>query len=87
MTVPRFIEIDGKPYLWRDLLRLRKEQRTSARTAEQPALFELREDHRPVFDRTAAGRYLEPSLFTFAAAPAGLSSSNLNLNRQERPTV
>ena len=30
----------------------------------QPALFELHEDRRPPSDRTAAGRYLEPSLFT-----------------------
>jgi len=31
---------------------------------EQPPLFELREDCRPAAARTAAGRYLEPSLFT-----------------------
>jgi hypothetical protein len=27
-------------------------------------LFELHEDRRPLSDRTATGRYLEPSLFT-----------------------
>jgi hypothetical protein len=37
---PRFIDIDGKRYLWRDLLKLRPEQRQAARQAEQPALFE-----------------------------------------------
>ena len=26
MTAPRFIEIDGKRYLWRDILELRKQQ-------------------------------------------------------------
>jgi hypothetical protein len=31
---------------------------------EQPALFELREDHRPPGERNAAERYSEPSLFT-----------------------
>jgi len=63
MPAPCFIEIDGKRYLWRDLLRLRQEQREAARRGEQPALFELREDSRPPTERTAAGRYLEPSLF------------------------
>jgi hypothetical protein len=32
--------------------------------AEQPTLFELREDHRPPGERNAAERYCEPSLFT-----------------------
>jgi len=63
MPAPRFIDIDGKRYLWRDLLRQRQEQRAAARRAEQPALFELREDCRPPAARTAAGRYREPSLF------------------------
>jgi len=31
---------------------------------EQPALFTLREDHRPAGERNAAGRYSEPNLFT-----------------------
>ena len=60
---PRFIDIDGKRYLWRDLVKLRQEQREAARRVEQPPLFELREDCRPPPERTAAGRYLEPSLF------------------------
>jgi len=60
---PRFIDLDGKRYLWRDLLRLRQEQRAAAWQGEQPTLFELREDCRPAAERTAAGRYLEPSLF------------------------
>ena len=29
----------------------------------QPPLFELKEDCRPAAERTAAGRYLEPTLF------------------------
>jgi hypothetical protein len=60
---PRFIDIDGKRYLWRDLLKLRQEQREAARRAEQPPLFELRENCRPASERTAAGRYLERPLF------------------------
>ena len=64
MTSPRFIVIDGKRYLWRDLVRLRREQLRALANARQPALFELKDDRRPPAERTAAGRYLEPSLFT-----------------------
>jgi hypothetical protein len=64
MTALQFIEIDGKRYLWRDVLKLRREQRQAYARAHQPALFELKNDHRPAAERTAAGRYLEPSLFT-----------------------
>jgi hypothetical protein len=63
MSHPKFIEIDGKCHLWRDVLQLRREQREASASAAQPALFELHEDRRPPADRTAAGRYLEPSLF------------------------
>jgi len=59
--VPRFILIDGKRYAWRDILALRREQRQPA--LPQPTLFELKEDARPPSARTAAGRYLEPTLF------------------------
>jgi len=62
MALPRFIEIDGGRYLWRDLVALRRAQATPA--AQQPALFALREDHRPVGERDVADRYREPSLFT-----------------------
>jgi hypothetical protein len=64
MSAPRFIEIDGKRFLWRDLVQLRRAQLAAAAQPEQPALFELQEDHRPASQRTTAGRYLEPSLFT-----------------------
>ncbi|MGO9269567.1 MAG: hypothetical protein ACLQOO_04815 [Terriglobia bacterium] len=53
-----FIEIDGKRYLWRDVLQLCREQKKAHAQAQQPALFELREDRRPAAERTAAGRYL-----------------------------
>ena len=62
MALPRFIEIDGRRYLWRDLVALRQAQ--AVPRVEQPALFELREDHRPPGERDAAERYREPSLFT-----------------------
>jgi hypothetical protein len=62
MALPRFIDSDGRRYLWRDLVALRRAQATPA--AEQPALFPMREDHRPAGERDAAERYREPSLFT-----------------------
>lgn len=63
MSGLRSIEIDGKRYLWREVLELRREQKKAYARAQQPVLFELREDCRPVAARTAAGRYQEPSLF------------------------
>lgn len=59
----QFIEIDGKRYLWREVLQLRREQKKAHAQAQQPALFELKDDRRPVADRTASDRYREPSLF------------------------
>jgi hypothetical protein len=56
----RFLEIDGKRYAWKDILQKRREQLSRE---PQPALFELKEDTRPPMERTAAGRYFEPTLF------------------------
>jgi len=63
MTRLRTIDIDGKRYLWRDILELRREQRKAHAEARQLALFELKADCRPEAARTPRGRYLEPSLF------------------------
>lgn len=62
MPLPRFIDIDGRRYQWRDLVALRRAQ--AQPRAEPPALFELREDHRPAGERNPAERYRQPSLFT-----------------------
>jgi hypothetical protein len=62
MALPRFIEIGGRGYLWRDLVTLRRAQ--AAPGPLQPTLFALREDHRPAGERDAAERYREPNLFT-----------------------
>jgi hypothetical protein len=59
---PVFIVIDGKRYAWKDILKLRREQRKAARQT-QLTLFELQDDHRPATQRTADGRYTEPTLF------------------------
>jgi hypothetical protein len=67
MPLPRYIDIDGRRYLWRDLMALRRAQ--TKPTARQLALFTLHEDHRPPGERTAAERYREPSLFTVLERP------------------
>lgn len=48
MSFPKFIVIDGKRIAWRDLLKLRREQRA--------VLFELKDDTRPKSQQTAASR-------------------------------
>jgi hypothetical protein len=58
----RFVDIDGKRYAWRDILARYREQVKRDRQPE-PTLFELRDDARPASQRTAGGRYAEPSLF------------------------
>jgi hypothetical protein len=62
MPSPRSIDIDGRRYLWRDLVALRRAQAKPAE--QQPALFTLHEGHRPPGERSAAERYREPSRFT-----------------------
>lgn len=62
MPLPRYIEIDGRRLLWRDLVEARRAQATPK--AEQPTLFELHEDCRPLGERNAAERYREPNLFS-----------------------
>jgi hypothetical protein len=64
MVRPDTIVIDGRAHSWRALMALRKAQLEAWRKAqgEQSALFELHHDCRPKTERTAAGRYAEPSL-------------------------
>jgi hypothetical protein len=57
------IAIDGKFYLWSEIVALRRAQIAAARRAEQLALFELIDDSRPPSQRRADGRYSEPMLF------------------------
>lgn len=59
----RHIDIDGKRYLWRDIVQMRRDQVKAHAAAQQLALFEVKLDCRPEAARTSAGRYLEPSLF------------------------
>jgi hypothetical protein len=60
---PRYLVLDNKRYLWRDILKLRREQCKAAAQQAQPVLFNLQDDERPKSHRTAAARYGEPTLF------------------------
>jgi hypothetical protein len=63
-VIRRMIAIDGKLYLWSEIVALRRAQIAAARRAEQLALFaDLIEDARPPSQRTATDRYSEPMLF------------------------
>ncbi len=62
MSGPRYLVIDGKRFLWANILRLRQEQRKAAKN-ERPALSALKEACRPPSQKTACGRYKEPTLF------------------------
>jgi hypothetical protein len=67
MKKPDTIIIEGRAYSWRVILDLRRAQIEGWKAAQprQPALFELVEDHRPKTERTAAGRFCEPTLLAF----------------------
>jgi hypothetical protein len=58
----RYIVIEGKRYAWKEILRLRREQ-IQATHKRQLALFEMKEDRRPASQKTADGRFSEPTLF------------------------
>lgn len=64
--------LEGRAYSWRTLRELRRQQLDAIRKSRgaQTVLFELREDHRPESQRTASGRYAEPSLLDFSRFPS-----------------
>jgi hypothetical protein len=66
MKAPDTIVIDGRAFSWKRLLELRREQLEAWKAAQprQPALFELKDDSRPAAERTATGRYQEPTLLS-----------------------
>jgi hypothetical protein len=63
---PDTIILDGRAYSWQALCELRRQQIDAWRAAQprQLALFELKNDTRPVAERTAAGRYEQPCLLS-----------------------
>jgi hypothetical protein len=74
MTKPDIILIGGHAYRWQEICELRGQLETwKAAQSRQLALFELKDDRRPAAERTAAGRYAEPTLF--ADVPARRESA------------
>ena len=69
MSRPDKIVIDGRAYRWRDIVELRRQQLEAWKAAEarQLALFVVKDDCRPEAERTAAGRFREPTLFALLA--------------------
>ena len=70
MRKPDTIVIEGRAYSWRHIVALRHAQLEAWKAAQpqQPALFELKDDFRPKAERTVAGRYREPGLFSAGGA-------------------
>jgi hypothetical protein len=66
MARPDTLVVDGHGFNWQRLCELRREQLEAWRAvqAQQLALFEMQEDWRPKRERTASGRYEEPSLLS-----------------------
>lgn len=64
MKAPDTIMIEGRAYSWRALCEQRRAQLEAWKAAHprQPALFPMKDDARPTAERTAAGRYREPTL-------------------------
>jgi hypothetical protein len=78
MAKPAIIVVEGRAYNWQRLCELRRQQVDAWRAAQaaQPALFELKEDHRPAAERTAAGRYVEPTLWEQAKPPSEFGAAS-----------
>lgn len=72
MKSPDTIIIGGHAYSWWQILELRRKQLEAWKAArpDQPALFPLKEDSRPAGERTAAGRYSEPTLLALLRGEA-----------------
>ena len=70
MAKPDVILIGGHAYRWQEICERRRRQLEAWKATQhrQLALFELKDDCRPATERTAAGRYAEPTFF--AATPA-----------------
>jgi hypothetical protein len=65
MAKPDTLMVEGHAFSWQRLCELRRQQLEVWKAAqpEQRALFDLKDDCRPAAERTAAGRYREPTLF------------------------
>lgn len=71
MAKPDTLVVDGHGFSWQRLCELRRQQLEAWRAAQgnQPALFELKDDCRPAAERTAHGRYVEPTFLALLQDP------------------
>jgi hypothetical protein len=72
MAKPDILIVDGHAVSWQRICELRRRQLEAWRVdqARQLALFELKDDCRPEAERTAAGRFREPTFFANMAVRA-----------------
>ena len=70
MPKPDTLVVDGHAFSWQRLAELRRQQLQEWKGAQarQLTLFELKDDSRPAIERTADGRYQEPTLFVATEA-------------------
>jgi hypothetical protein len=70
MSKPDILVIDGHAFSWQRLAELRRQQLEEWKSAQvrQLTLFELKDDSRPLPERTADGRYQQPTLFVATEA-------------------
>jgi hypothetical protein len=69
MARPDILMVAGHAFSWQRISELRRQQLEAWRAdqARQLALFELKDDCRPEAERTAAGRFREPTFFALLA--------------------
>lgn len=74
MAKPDTLIVDGHAFSWQRLIELRRQQLEAwnAEQARQLTLFELKDDCRPEAERTAAGRFREPTFLASMAREADL---------------
>jgi hypothetical protein len=70
MAKPDILIVDGHALSWQRLIELRRQQLEAwkADQCRQLTLFDLKDDCRPEAERTAGGRYREPTLFGLVAS-------------------
>jgi hypothetical protein len=73
MKTPDLIVIEGRAYSWKAILAARRAQLEQWKASQpaQPTLFALKEDCRPPAERSADGRYREPTLLAFLQDAGG----------------
>ena len=64
MSKPETLVVDGHGFNWQRICELRRQQLEAwrAERARQLTLFEMHEDRRPKAERTANGRYEQPTM-------------------------